>query len=335
MGKLPERPVVVITGASSGIGRETALAFASLGARLVLAARNEEALKSLASEVERLGGQAEVAACDVSEFEQVKAVADTAIQRFGGMDVWVNSAAVSTYGTAEQMEMDEIHRVLHVNLFGQIHGMKAALPHLKHSRGTLINVTSVLGKRAAPLQAAYSAAKHGLVGFSEALRMELRHDKVPVDVVDVRPSGINTPLFEHARSKIGVQPQPIPPVYEPVTVARAIVAAADHPVRDVVVGAAGRLLEVGQRLSPALVDWYSLGPGKMIESQYTEEPDDGRDNLFEPMPGTGRTAGAFGQRSKSTSVYTELFGSHPARGRIAAAAVLLAAAWASRLLGRR
>jgi hypothetical protein len=151
----------------------------------------------------------------------------------------------------------------------------------------------------------------------------------------VRPSGINTPLFEHARSKIGVLPQPIPPVYEPVTVARAIVTAADHPVRDVVVGAAGRVLEAAQRLSPALVDWYSLGPGKMIESQHTATPDDGRDNLTAPMPGTGRVAGRFGEKSKSTSAYTEIFGSHPARGRIAAAAAILAFAWALRALGRR
>lgn len=335
MGKLPQQPVVVITGASSGIGREAALEFAAREARLVLAARNEEALRSLASEVERLGGQAEVAICDVAEFSQVQAVADTAAQRFGRIDVWVNSAAVSTYGTVEQMEITEVHRVLHVNLFGQIHGMKAALPHLRESRGTLINVTSVLGKRAAPLQAAYSAAKHGVVGFSEALRLELKHDKVPVDVVDVRPSGINTPLFEHARSRIGVQPQPIPPVYEPSTVGRAIVAAADHPLRDVVVGAAGRWLEVGQRLSPALVDWYSLGPGKMIESQYTDLPDDGRDNLFEPMPGTGRVAGTFGEKSKNTSAYTDLFGAHPVRGRIAAAVGLLGIAWALRAMGRR
>lgn len=342
MGKLPQEPVVVITGAASGIGRETALMFATRRARLVLAARGEDALKSLAAEVERLGGQAEIAVCDVAEFEQVAGVADTAIQRFGRIDVWVNNAAVSTYGTAEQMDVSEIHRVLHVNLFGQIYGMKAALAHLRQTGGTLINVTSVLGKRAAPLQAAYSAAKHGVIAFSEAMRLELRHGKVPVDVVDVRPSGINTPLFEHARSKIGVQPQPIPPVYEPRTVARAIVAAADNPVRDVVVGAAGRLLEVGQRISPALVDWYTLGPGHLFEAQYTSTPDNGQDNLFAPMAGTGRVAGLFGRRSKSTSLYTmlfgghpALFGGHPARGRIAVGLGALAAAWAVRGIGRR
>jgi short-subunit dehydrogenase len=335
MGKLPDQPVVVITGASSGIGRETALMFALRGARLVLAARSDDALKTLSDEVHRLGGRAEIAICDVAEFDQVHRVAELAAHRFGRIDVWINNAAVSTYGTAEQMEIEEIHRVLHVNLFGQIHGMKAALPHLRLSHGTLINVTSVLGKRAAPLQAAYSAAKHGIIGFSEALRVELRHGNVPVDVVDVRPSGINTPLFEHARSKIGVRPQPIPPVYEPRTVAEAVLAAADKPVREVVVGAAGRMLEIGQRLSPALVDWYSLGPGKMIESQYTDAAGDGQDNLFAPMPGTGRVAGQFGSRSKSTSLYTMVFGGHPARGRIAAAVAILGAGWLLRRAGNR
>ena len=334
VGKLPEEPVVVITGAASGIGRETALMFAMRRAQLVLAARGEDALKTLAAEVERLGGQAEIAVCDVTDFAQVLGVAEAAIRRYGRMDVWVNSAAVSTYGTAEQLEITEIHRVLHVNLFGQIHGMKAALPRLRETGGTVINVTSVLGKRAAPLQAAYSAAKHGVVAFSEAMRLELRHANTPVDIVDVRPSGINTPLFEHARSKIGVRPQPIPPVYEPRTVAQAIVAAADRPVRDIVVGAGGRLLEVGQRLSPALVDWYTLGPGNMIQAQHTSTPDNGQDNLFAPMSGTGRVAGLFGQRSKSTSVYTMLFGAHPVRGRVAIGLGVVAAALAVRSIGR-
>jgi NAD(P)-dependent dehydrogenase (short-subunit alcohol dehydrogenase family) len=214
--------IVVLTGASSGIGRETALEFGRRGATLVLAARNKEALDTLVAEVERLGGEAVAVPVDVGDFDQVTELAAQAVERFGRIDTWVNNASVSTYGTVEQMDVDEIRRVIEVNLLGEIHGMKAALPHLRRTGGTIINVSSTLGKRAVALQAAYCAAKHGVVAFGEALRLELRHAKVPVAVVDVLPSSINTPLFEHARSKLGVVPQPIPPVYEPRVVADAI-----------------------------------------------------------------------------------------------------------------
>jgi short-subunit dehydrogenase len=303
--------VVVLTGAGSGIGRETAREFAGHGARLVLAGRNADALASLAQEVERLGGVALAVPIDVSDAVQVTALADRAVQRFGRIDTWVNNAGVSTYGTVEQTDVAEIRRVIEVDLLGEIHGMKAALPHLRRTGGTLINVSSTLGKRAVPLQAAYCAAKHGVVAFGEALRLELRHDQIPVHVVDVLPSSINTPLFEHARSKLGVRPRPIPPVYEPRVVAEAIVGAARRPVRQVYAGGAGRLLELGQRISPALVDWFLAGPGRIVAQQRTDEPDDGRDNL--DRPGWGETTGQFGERSKSVSLYTRWLGLHPGR----------------------
>jgi hypothetical protein len=231
--------------------------------------------------------------------------------------------------------MAEIRRVVEVNLLGEIHGMKAALPYLRQTGGTIINVSSSLAKRAVPLQAAYCAAKHGVVAFGEALRLELRSDRAPVQVVDVLPSSVNTPLFEHARTRLGVRPRPIPPVYEPRVVAETIVSAAQRPVRQVFAGGAGRLLDIGQRISPALVDWYLAGPGHIVDHQLSEEPDDGRDNLNEPSHGPGGVTGHFGHRSKSISLYTRWFGLHPALGRGAAALALVAGVALVRRAGRR
>jgi hypothetical protein len=241
---------------------------------------------------------------------------------------------VSLYGSVEQLAPAEVRRVVEVNLLGAIYGMTVALPYLRSTAGTIINVSSVAGKRAVALQAAYSAAKHGVVGFGEALRLELRHDGSPVHVVDVLPSSVNTALFEHARSKIGVQPLPIPPVYEPRVVAEAIVGVAERPMRQVFVGGAGRLLDVGQRISPAMVDWYLSGPGRVVDRQTSDQPDDGRDNLDEPTRGPDGATGRYGRRSKSVSLYTRWLGLHPQRGRRVVALALVAAMVLVRRAGR-
>jgi NAD(P)-dependent dehydrogenase (short-subunit alcohol dehydrogenase family) len=327
--------VVVITGASSGIGRETALEFGNRGARVVVAARNEEGLESLSKEINRLRGEALTVVTDVTDFSQVASLASRAVERFGHIDTWVNNAAVSTYGSVEEMAPEELHRVIEVNLMGQIYGMKAALPHLRASGGCLINVSSALAERSVPLQAAYSAAKHGIVAFGEALRLELEAEDSPIHVVDVLPSSINTPLFRHARSKIGVMPKPVGRVYEPSVVAEAIVAAAFHPVRRVYAGFSGRMLDISQRISPRLTDWYLSGPGDAIAGQRTDIPDDGVDNLFTPSTGRGSTTGDFGARSKSTSVYTRKLASHPVVGRVAVAAGVAAGALVLRRAGSR
>ncbi|HEX2193875.1 MAG TPA: SDR family oxidoreductase, partial [Candidatus Limnocylindria bacterium] len=221
--------VVVITGASQGIGRQTAIAMAKQGASIVAAARNEEALNELARQVERLGGTPEPVVADVAEYDQVARLAQRALERFGRIDTWVNNAAVSVYATVDDLEPAELERVVQVNLLGVMYGSKVAVQHMRgRGGGTIVNVGSALSERAVPLQSAYVATKHGIQGFSEALRLELAHQQAGIDVVLILPSSINTPLFTLARSKLGVQPAPIPPVYEPSVVAEAICHAAEH-----------------------------------------------------------------------------------------------------------
>jgi short-subunit dehydrogenase len=327
--------IVVVTGASSGIGRATAVGLGERGASVVLAARNRQALEEAAAETERAGGHALAVPTDVAEWEQVRDLARAAVARFGRIDTWVNNAAISSYGTVEQMDVDEIHRMVQVNLMGQIHGMKAALSQMRsQGSGTIINVASALAERSVPLQAAYCATKHAVKGFTESLRLELEGDGVPVDVVLVMPSSINTPLFRHARSKIGVKPMPIPPVYEPRVVAEAIARLAERPQRQAVVGGAGKAMVIGQRLSPNLLDRYMLWRRQMVTQQMTQEPDDGVDNFDQPVPGKGSAEGDFGRKSKGTSPYTRYLELNPNAKRVALLAAALGLGAAFRKLAR-
>jgi short-subunit dehydrogenase len=326
--------VIVITGASSGIGRETAHQLARHGASLVLVARNEAALRETATEVEALGGRALVAPADVSDAEQLQRVADQAAGHFGRIDTWINGAAVATYGTVEQTTIDEIRRIIEVDLLGTLYGIKAALPYLRQTGGTLINISSVTGERAVPLLAAYSAAKHGIVGFSEALRMELDRDQAGVSVTTILPYGINTPFFNHARSKLGVLPRPTPPAYEPAAVAEAIVWAAEHPTREIVVGGAAKGVLLLQRLSPALLDRLMTMGGLAFKMQQSTRPDDGVDNLFAPAPGDYAVRGEFDGITLPGNGYTRTFEFHPMRQRLAVAGVLVALVAVVRRVGR-
>ena len=324
--------IAVVTGASQGIGRATTLLLADRGASVVAAARNEEALDALATEA---GGRVEPIVADVADAAQVERVAQQAVDRFGRIDTWINNAAVSVYASVEQLEPDEMERVVAVNLLGVMYGSRVAIPHLRRAGGgAIVNVGSALSDRAIPLQSAYVASKHGVAGFSEALRLELAEDDSGIDVVLIMPSSMNTPLFAFARSKLGVQPMPVPPVYDPRVVAEAIAHAAEHGGREIVVGGWGKLLTIGQWLSPSLLDRYMLHGARAWKQQLTRRADDARDNLFEPSTGPGSVTGDFGRGAKVTSLYTTVFELHPGRKRAANAALLMAALAAVRRIGR-
>jgi NAD(P)-dependent dehydrogenase (short-subunit alcohol dehydrogenase family) len=315
--------VVALMGASSGIGRETALRFARKGARVVVSARGEEGLNSLVEEIRGEGGEAIAVPADTSEFEQVKAVADRAVEEYGRLDTWVHLAAVGLFATFEQTPQEEFERVIAVNLMGQVYGAMAALPHIKREgRGTLIHISSMGAKRSIPLQSAYCASKHGIDGFLEALRVELKHEGWPISVTQVMPATINTPFFDKARTKLGVKPVAPPPIYGPNIVADAILHAAENSARDLVVGGAARAVISTQTVSPRLLDAVLKRVG--FEVHYTDEPKpaDAPDNLFGPIEGHNTSEGSFGDRAHPKSLYNWLE-MHPVVRRGAAAGMAL------------
>ncbi len=194
--------VAVIFGASSGIGRLTAIEMAKRGAKVCVSARSVEGLKSLVEEIEAEGGEAFYAEADAADFEAVKAVAEQCVERYGRIDSWIHAAGAFMFATVEKTDAAEYKRLIEVNLLGQIYGAKAALPYLKKNGGALIHVTSVEAIRTAPYQSAYGASKHGVHGFLQVLRVELAHDKIPVSVTEILPAAINTPIYEKGRNKM-------------------------------------------------------------------------------------------------------------------------------------
>lgn len=307
-----EQQVVVVFGATSGIGRETAVRFARHGAKVVAAARGEDGLASLAKEILDNGGEVTTVAADTASFEQVHAVADLAVTAYGRIDTWVHVAAVTVFARFEDTTPEEYKQVIDVNLLGQIHGALAALPHLRREgRGALIHVSSVEAVVSLPFQAAYAASKHGVKGFLDALRMELKRERVPIAVTDIQPSTINTPLYDKARSKIGTRPKGVPPIYEPRVVAGAILYAAEHPTHTIVAGGAGKALTVAHRIAPRLTETI-LGPiaWRLEHTEHLKDPD-APDNLNAPLPGYDTASGPYTARSHKRSAYTWL-ATHPA-----------------------
>jgi NAD(P)-dependent dehydrogenase (short-subunit alcohol dehydrogenase family) len=284
--------VIVVMGASSGIGRITALELARQGARVVVSARSETGLASLVQEIEQFGGEAVAAPADVTRFEQVQGVVERAEQHYGRLDTWIHLAAVSLYAELEQTTPEEFRQVIETNLVGAAYGAMAALPLLRQAEdGGIIFVSSVEAVRALPYQAAYAASKHGVKGLADALRVELRHSEANISVTNIMPASINTPLFDKARTKIGVRPKGLPPIYEPEQVADAILTAVEHPERDVIVGGAGKALVTGQLLLPGLVDRYLQTFGFGGQRSRQPKAADAPDNLYAPMEGDNRIHG--------------------------------------------
>jgi len=318
--------VVVVCGASSGIGRQAALEFARRGAKVVAAARSQEGLDSLVEQISQSGGQAYPVAADVSDYSQVKSIVRKALEKFGRIDTWAHFAATSVYAPFRETTPEEFQRVIDVNLLGAAYAAMAALPALSEQGGALIEISSVEAEVGIPNQSAYSASKHGMRGFMDVLRMELKHERVPVSVTNIMPSGINTPFFNHARSKIGPTPSPPARLYQPETVVRAVLHAAQHPIEEVVIGASGGLMIWAKRLMPKMSDafiaWLTYRSRKAARAIGPR-----RENIFQPGTADTRCHGDFDGSSHSTSAYTWLQ-LHPGVRRTLGGALLAGAATA-------
>jgi len=285
--------VVVVTGASSGVGRAIARAFGAKGARVALIARNAEALGNTAREIERSGGEARVLALDVSDERAVEAAADAVIASWKRIDVWINNAMVSVLSPALEMTADEFRRVTAVTYLGYVHGTLAAARRMRSRGGTILQIGSALAYRSVPLQSAYCAAKAAIRGFTDSLRCELLHDRVPIRLCMVQLPAVNTPQFEVVRTRMPGQPRPVPPVFQPELIAQAVLRAAVHPSREVWVGWPTLKAILAQYLVPGLSDRYLAWTG--YAAQQTPQPVSSPrpDNLYRTLPGDPGAHGPF------------------------------------------
>lgn len=299
--------MVLITGASSGVGRATAQAFAREGATVGLLARGQEALTATAAEVQSLGGRPVVLECDVADPRAVEAAAGE-LEQQGAIDVWVNNAMVSVFAPTWEITPDEFRRVTEVTYLGVVYGTLCALSRMRErDRGVIIQVGSALAYRGIPLQGPYCGCKHAIQGFTESLRCELMHEQSRVRVTMVQLPALNTPQFDTVRTRLPRHPQPVPPIYQPEVAARAIVAASREPARrEWWVGASTALTLLGNAIAPGFADRYLARRG--FDSQQTDEPVRSQrpDNLFEPVPGEHSAHGDFDEEAKRYSAQWEL-----------------------------
>jgi NAD(P)-dependent dehydrogenase (short-subunit alcohol dehydrogenase family) len=298
--------VVVVTGASSGLGRAVARLAGARGANVVVTARGTDGLDACAREVEQLGGAVLVVPADCTVQDEVAQVVEQALDRFGRIDTYVANAMVTVYAEVDELEPDELRRVLDVNFFGQVHGYRSALPHLRASHGTFVSVNSALAYRGIPLQAAYCASKAALRAFFESARVEERKRSSGVDVSVVLPGAINTPQFDRDRQKLGLQPQPVPPIYQPEPFAEAVLHCAEHPVRELPIGWGAQKLLWGQKLSPRLGDLMLLRTGWKSQTTGDPKPVDSPDNLFAPLAGDPGAHGRFDAKSRASTAWTSV-----------------------------
>lgn len=294
--------VVVVTGASAGVGRASALAFAKAGARVALIARGKDGLESAQREIALAGGDALVIVADVADATAVDSAADTVEKELGPIDVWVNNAMVTIFSPVHDIEPDEFKRVTEVTYLGGVYGTMAALKRMRQrNRGVIVQVSSALAYRSIPLQSAYCGAKHALVGFIDSLRSELIHEKSHIHITSVQMPALNTPQFGWARNKMPNRAQPVAPIFQPEVAANAILFAASHRRRNVPVGSPTWKAEWGQKFVPGLLDRY-LAHNAWSGQQTDETEDPGRpDNLFEPVAGDPGTRGTFSKQSKAHS----------------------------------
>jgi NAD(P)-dependent dehydrogenase (short-subunit alcohol dehydrogenase family) len=292
------RRTVVITGASAGVGRATAVHFARQGWRVGLIARNLERLEDAAREVMRAGGEPLVLAADVADAQALASAAEWVVREWGVIDVWVNNAMVTVYSPVQEMSPEEYRRVTDVTYLGYVHGTLAALTHMrKRNEGTIVQVGSALAYRAIPLQSAYCAAKFAIRGFTDALRSELIHDGSHVRLTAVHLPAINTPQFDWSRSRLPMRPQPVPPIFQPEVAARAIYRAALKAPRELWLGRPTVQIILGSMVMPGILD--RLLATQAREGQMSDEPavPEQPDNLFETVDGEYGSHGRFDSES--------------------------------------
>jgi NAD(P)-dependent dehydrogenase (short-subunit alcohol dehydrogenase family) len=295
--------VVVVTGASAGVGRAVVRRFAADGARLALLARGRDGLDAARREVEAAGGVALTVPIDVGSWEAVDHAAARIEAELGPIDIWINNAMVSVFSRVRDMEPDDYRRVTDVTYLGVVYGTLAALQRmLPRNRGTIVQVGSALAYRGIPLQSAYCAAKHAMQGFTDSLRTELLHDGSAVRVTTVHLPAVNTPQFEWVKSRLPCKAQPVPPVFQPEIAADAIYHAARRPRREMWIGLSTVAAIFGNRLAPGLLDRYLAATG--VASQQTSDPEDPRraHNLWSPVAGDHGAHGAFDSRARRFSL---------------------------------
>jgi NAD(P)-dependent dehydrogenase (short-subunit alcohol dehydrogenase family) len=297
--------VLVVLGGSSGIGRATARAAAGRGAKVVVAARNADALGNAVREIEDAGSEGLAVVTEATSQVDLESLCTRAVERFGRIDTFVASVMITVYAEIEQLEAEELRRVLEVNFLGRAYAYRAALPHLKVSRGTFVDVNSGLSYRGIPLQAAYCASKAAGRAYFESARVEQEKHGTGVDISLILPGGINTPQFDRGRQKLGLQPRPVPPIYQPEVVAEAVLYTAERPQRELPVTWAAQKLLWGQKLSPRAGDLVLLRNGWKGQTTGEPKPVDSPDNLYETIPGDPGAHGRFDEVGKDSSAWTQ------------------------------